>query len=216
MSQLKTELNALLLKAQRHPAGSASRQRYFSRFYHKLLRSPDLLRPHKSKVAPAYYDEVYETTLQDIGVYLFRKLDSYDPARGDVIGWVNYLLNVRFYDALKLVHPKYSHKKFAIQYTVLLEYYADRLPNDDLQDQELYRELLDFIKTDPNGTLQQSHIQGKPAINFKTLLLKRLENYAWQELAEEFATPIPTLSSFYRRSLKKFVPLFQQSLCPQI
>ncbi|MGB0563880.1 MAG: hypothetical protein ACPGVO_19085 [Spirulinaceae cyanobacterium] len=216
MHQLKTELNALLLKAQSYPAQSESRQRYFSRFYQKLLRSPDLLRPHKSKVAPAYYDEVYETTLQDVGVYLFQKLDSYDPSRSDVMGWVNYLLNVRFYDALKIVHPKYSHKKLAIHYTLFPDYHADRLSLDNADDQELYRELHDFIATDPDGTLQKSHIKGKPTVNFRAILLKRLENYSWQELAQEFATSIPTLSCFYQRSLKKFAPLFQQTLCPQL
>ncbi|NEN88748.1 MAG: sigma-70 family RNA polymerase sigma factor [Okeania sp. SIO3H1] len=65
-----------------------------------------------------------------------------------------------------------------------------------------------FIKEDSTGNFKSHYTSGNPQANFQYIALKRLDGYQWSELSQELGVPIPALSNFYQRCLKKFRQIF--------
>ncbi|MEM9164925.1 MAG: hypothetical protein AAGC54_17885 [Cyanobacteria bacterium P01_F01_bin.4] len=70
-------------------------------------------------------------------------------------------------------------------------------------------EIRQYLETDPDQILQK-HIQGCRRATFQTIALARLDGQRWSDLADQFNVAVPTLSSFYERTLKQIAPKIKQ------
>ncbi|NEP15536.1 MAG: hypothetical protein F6J97_01390 [Leptolyngbya sp. SIO4C1] len=70
-------------------------------------------------------------------------------------------------------------------------------------------EIRQYLETDPDGLLQK-HVQGRRQATFQTIALARLNGDSWASLAEALQVPVPTLSCFYERYLKRIASQIKQ------
>ena len=75
----------------------------------------------------------------------------------------------------------------------------------------LSEELRHYIETDPDR-LFQHHIQGHPSVTFQAIALAYLDGTSWKALSTQWEIPIPSLSSFFQRQLKRLAPTVKQHL----
>ncbi|NEO83319.1 MAG: sigma-70 family RNA polymerase sigma factor [Spirulina sp. SIO3F2] len=227
MYDLEDELRALVNEAQRHPIQSTPRRNAIDRLYRTLSTSGRLTRPSIPQHLSGSYNEIYNIALQHLFSYLYQNIEKYNPERGAVLQWVNYLLKIRFPDAIREV-TRFIRGATHQQVQRLS---LDDLPQGDIATTDLWNssgvptvaqhadsleptaaDVLDFLTTDQTCAFQQTHVQGHPQANFQFIALRYLEGHSWKEISIMLEVPIPTLSSFYQRSLKKFIPLFQAHL----
>ncbi|MEM8807952.1 MAG: hypothetical protein AAGF01_18175 [Cyanobacteria bacterium P01_G01_bin.38] len=105
--------------------------------------------------------------------------------------------------AAAVIHtsPKIS---FAEPETAPLENISTPNTHNTLSD-----EIRQYLETDPDQILQK-HIQGCRRATFQTIALARLNGQRWSDLAAEFNIAVPTLSSFYERTLKQIAPRIKE------
>ncbi len=201
------QLKRLALEAQKHPPQSAPRRHALVQLVEAIRLSGRLARPHRSKFSPQFYDLLYEEAVNRTLAYLCRRIDSYDPERGQnkkFMNWVNFRLDRTLIEC---------RREFSDRNT---EY----LPN--LQDLEalpqpepapsLIDDLRDYIRADPDGAFQSTHVKDHPNVTFQAITLARLEGKSWEEISAEHSLKISTLSSFYQRWCNKFSAKFEELL----
>jgi hypothetical protein len=81
--------------------------------------------------------------------------------------------------------------------------------------------LREFIQADPGGKLAKKHLENFPDITFKRILLMICDDLTWQEIADNCSTQyrkisISTVSSFYQRNVRKFLPHFKNNLLREV
>ncbi|HLO89008.1 MAG TPA: sigma-70 family RNA polymerase sigma factor [Nostocaceae cyanobacterium] len=192
-------LELLALKAQSLPRESFSRKRALNELVSKIQKSGRLYSKHKYS-----NPDIYDEAIQETWVYIFRRIDQYDPAQGKVITWVNTILEYRCIDELRkkkrtehdsLDKPKYEDGNISK---------VDMI-SDDIQSATLGEELVDYIEEDPQGIFTTAHVKNHPEANFRAIVLFIVEGYTWREISEKWNIPIPTLSRFFVRQIKKFI-----------
>ncbi|MBH8564479.1 sigma-70 family RNA polymerase sigma factor [Nostoc sp. CENA67] len=209
MVEFDEQLRRLVTQACGHPPGSPQRQ--------KLLTQ--IIRLTSSKLwkesTPYYQDALQQTWL-----YFCRNVcegltgQTYDPAYGSVITWLNAYLKRRLQD---FYLNQYKEQATTVPIKVRQSGSGGNSkiidPVDNLpatpQVPPILENLEIWVKADSDGELRSTHIKGHPKVNCQVLILKRLPpEVSWKELSEEFGLPIPTLSSFYQRQclprLRKF------------
>lgn len=201
-------LKQLALEAQRHPARSPQRQHALNQLIEAIRRSGRLARPHRSKFAPAFYDLLYDEAVNQTLTYVCRKIENYDPERGTAqkfMNWVNFRLDRQIIECRRDFN----------------EQDAQELPNlNDLEaiaapepeSSSLASEVRNHIATDPEGVFQSTHIRHHPEASFQAIALARFAERSWEDIANEFAIKVPTLSSFFQRCCDKFAPQFKRLL----
>jgi DNA-directed RNA polymerase specialized sigma24 family protein len=198
------QLKQLAIAAQQQPPKSRARQRALEHLIRGIGRSRRLARPRREQFQ-GFYEEIYAEAVQRLFTHICDKIDRYQPDRGEVLQWANFLLNRQFF-------IEASREVFAT-----LPRGVKRLTLDDLDrnnpsevNPQLVplpsQQILQCLEEDPDGLFQRSHIDQHPEANFQFLAVKRLAGYSWQELATQLGIPIPTLSSFYQRCLTRFAP----------
>ena len=202
------QLKQLALEAQRHPARSPQRQHALTQLIEAIRRSGRLAHPHRSKFAPAFYDLLYEEALNQTLTYVCRKIENYDPERGTAqkfMNWVNFRLDRQILDCRREFN----------------EQEAQELPNlNDLEaiaapppeTPSLAHTVRDYIATDPDDQFRTTHIRHHPEASFQAIALARFAERSWEDIAQEYAIKVPTLSSFFQRCCDKFAPQFQRLL----
>lgn len=194
-------LKQLAIAAQ-NALSQQDRQKIMDQLIQKILRSGRLRKPHRHCFT-SRYAEIYEEALQDLFLYMSSNIQKYDPSKASVIGWLNMLMELRFIiNASRKVIGKLDLKFGDI--SDLPD--TDQPPEDGASLSELIRE---YVASDPEKLLQGVHIEGHPGITFQVIFLRWCEKIKWQEMEVEFGIPVPTLSSFFRRNLKKFQPQIQ-------
>ena len=202
------QLKQLALEAQRHPARSPQRQHALTQLIEAIRRSGRLAHPHRSKFTPAFYDLLYEEALNQTLTYVCRKIENYDPERGTAqkfMNWVNFRLDRQMIDCRRDFN----------------EQEAQELPNlNDLEaiaapppeTPSLAHTVRDYIATDPDDQFRTTHIRHHPEASFQAIALARFAERSWEDIAQEYAIKVPTLSSFFQRCCDKFAPQFQRLL----
>lgn len=209
MDGLEEQLRQLVKEACKHRPGSAERQKNLTKIIR--LAANKLWKENK----PYYQD-----ALQQTWVYFCQNIcegntgEPYDPTRGSVITWLNVYLKRRLQD-FYIDHQKQQARTV----TVRLQRsgsgdVGDTInPVDNLEANpdvpSMLEDIRTWVETDPTGDLRRIHIDGRPEVNAKVLLLRRLPPEAsWKTLSVEFNLPVSTLSSFYQRKclprLRKF------------
>jgi hypothetical protein len=209
--QLDEQLRQLAIKAQEYPSYSPKRQIALTKLISAIQKSGQLCRPHSGQFK-GFYQEIYDEACNRVFLYICQHIESYDPARGEVLQWVNFLLKRRFPDAIDTILRLYglSQKSLSIagsaQQRTSIQFF-DRLP--DLKEQSLSQDIIFWIKIDPDDLFKKKHIRYRPDANFRSICLLKLD-YSWKMLSEQFEISIPTLDSFYRRSLEELAPKIRE------
>jgi len=97
--QLNEELRQLAIKAQQHPVNTKMRQIALTRLVNAIQRSGQLCRPYSGQF-PGLYEDIYSSACNRTFLYICQNIDGYDPNRGEVIAWVNFIMKRRFIDAI--------------------------------------------------------------------------------------------------------------------
>jgi hypothetical protein len=209
--QLDEQLRQLAIKAQEYPSYSPKRQIALTKLVSAIQKSGQLCRPHSGKFK-GFYQEIYDEACNRVFLHICHHIESYDPERGKVLQWVNFLIKRRFSDAVDDILGLYglSQKSLQIERSAKhrsLTQSFDCLSESD--DRSLFKEVIFWIKTDPEGLFKNKHIRDRRDANFQSICLKKLE-YTWKQLEELFGIKTCTLDSFYKRSLEEFAPIIRK------
>ncbi|WP_204104626.1 MULTISPECIES: hypothetical protein [Spirulina sp. CCY15215] len=215
MQAIDSHLKILALEAQKHPPQSTPRRIALARLLSELQRSGKISRPFQGLFRGMYQD-IYGEATQRLFVYICEKIDLYDSNR-EVLQWVNFLLRKRFFiEASREIFPHYREggKNRQSKPWMTVDDLEIKHPRW-VQSQtalSLSEEVKSCLLEDPEGLFRSAHIENKPEANFQFLTQRILAGYKWKEISAELEIPIPTLSSFYRRNLKRFAPKFRTYL----
>jgi len=217
MEEWDEQLQQLALEAQHHPSKSRTRRLALTRLIQGIQESGRLSRRK--------YDcpqDVYDEALQEIWLYVCRKIETFNPAKGSVMKWVNFILKWRLIDAIN------RHTKKGREYSLDAPInssplgsvnqsgatYLDTVaqPKETPLLSQLVRQC---IEEDPEGLFASKHVQGHPQANFRTIALLHLDGNTWQEVAVAVgleAKKESTVQSFYWRCCRFFADKFQEYL----
>ncbi len=207
LDQLDQELKQLAIAAQQYPPRTRERQRALAKLVNAMQRSGKLVRPRREQFQECY-EEIYAEAVQRLFTHICEKIDTYQPERGEVLQWANFLLNRQFFiEASRELLPTVPK---GIDPKTIKRLTLDDLDRNNPSDINPHlvplpsQQVLQCLEEDPEGAFRQTHIDRYPTANFQFLAIKRLAGYSWQELSTELGIGIPTLSSFYQRCLTKF------------
>lgn len=193
-NELNDRLLALVIAAQKPDLSPETRSRLIGELI-KLVQK-HLVRPHQARF-PYGYEEIYEEARQNLFLFLCQNIHQYKPAKASVLAWLTFLLKTRFV----IEASRKIIGKFPIQFgEIEIEHLSSR-DSETVSLAELARKCLE---EDSDQSFRQAHIENYPEANFRAIALWRLDDLDWKEIASETSIPVPTLSAFYQRQLKKF------------
>lgn len=205
--QLDSHLQQMAIAAQKYPYASRARHRALSELISTILRSHKLCRPRCSQFQ-GLYEEIYAEALQRLFSFVCERIDDYSAEKGNVLQWVNFLLNRRFFiEASRDILPT-GFK--GIDGRSVKRLSLDQLDSNNPNDLnfQLAPSLSEAVKAciveDPEGLFKQACVVDHPGATFQYIAIRRLEGDAWTDLSAELTVSVPTLSSFYRRCLARF------------
>ncbi len=213
--ELDEQLKHLALEAQRHPPRTRERRVALTTLVDAILSSGRLYRPSPSRLPPSFYEayeDIYDEAKQELWLHICQKIDEYDSERGSVIAWVNILMDRRFFNEAISKFSNFREMRLRMIIKATPEEFNTVEKDEDFisaHEPILSEKLRWLIEQDPENIFRSTHIEKKPEVNFQALLIKRLSKASWKEISGEMGISIPTLSSFYRRCLKKFAPHFK-------
>ncbi|MBR8830766.1 MAG: hypothetical protein N5P05_001001 [Chroococcopsis gigantea SAG 12.99] len=204
-SAIDQRLTQLMQSALGHPQNSSQRRIALNKLIKEIQTSGKLGHPQRGMWPDYIYHDLYNEALGLTFMEICQKLDKYNP-QYPVMAWVNFLLKNRFIDAVRR-HQNYQGRLLSL---------------DDLdkplaaeEDKNEVQQVRDFINDDPENLLAAEHIKDHPDVTLQRLLwLKDVEDKKWKEISAELSIAIPTLSSFYQRSLRKLERYFRKYLYP--
>jgi hypothetical protein len=206
---LDDRLRRLAIAAQQCHPGSPAKRRALTELIIVMQRSGKLCRPRQEEFQ-MLYEEIYAEALQRLFSFICERINHYNPQKGEVLQWVNFMLSQRFFiEASRDLLPTFyngidartvrHHTLESLDQSNPYEINPQLIPH-------LLQEVKDYIEEDPEGLFAQIYVADHPAASFQYLALKRLEGYSWQDLSVELRIAIPTLSRFYQRCLTRFAP----------
>jgi DNA-directed RNA polymerase specialized sigma24 family protein len=199
------QLKKLALEAQQHPPYSELRQYALGELVEAIRLSGKLGHPHRTRFSEQFYDLLYEEAVNKTLVYVCRKIDTYDPERGQekkFMSWVNFRL-----DRVILETSKEFREPNIIELPSLTDLEEKLLP---VESESLFEQVRKSIEIDGKNLFKQTHIRNRADANFQAIALAKFSGQTWEEISDKFGISIPTLSSFFYRCCEKFRPLFRQ------
>ncbi len=207
---LDDKLRQLVAEARKYPPGHLKRQKSLTQIFRLVHESRKL-----------WYENTpyYEDALQQTWAFFCQNVcepgtgEQYDPDRSSVITWLNQYLKWRLKD---------FRTAYQIQRGQMLSTWASGMINKTSDPTvnlvappeipPILEDTRQWAETDLTGALANTHIQGRPDVNCKVLILKRLPpETPWEQLSAEFGIGISTLSSFYQRQCMPRLRNFGQS-----
>lgn len=215
--ELDEQLKQLAITAQRQPLLTEGRRIALTKLIKGILSSGKLFRPDYSRLPHNFfsvYEEIYDDAKQELMLHVCQKINEYDPERGSVMRWVNYLMDRRFFN--KAIGNFRDRRENRVSQTIPTLDNLDNVEPENLSLPDptpfLSETLRSYIEEDPEGILRMACIESRPQATFQALLLKRLADESWQTISKDLDIAVPTLSSFYQRSLKKLAQKIQDDL----
>jgi hypothetical protein len=201
---LDNQLEQLAVLAQSYPSKSRDRQRALTRLISSIQKSGELIRP-RQELFQGLYEEVYAESVQRLFAYICERIDTYNPERGKVLQWANFLLGRQFFieASREILSTAYKVLETHRVATMSLED-LDRIDPVELSPQivpSLSEQVLQYLEEDPEDQFQQTHLTQYPEVNFQYVAIQRLSGHSWQELSTELGVPALTLIRFYSRCL---------------
>ncbi|MDJ0616522.1 MAG: sigma-70 family RNA polymerase sigma factor [Calothrix sp. MO_192.B10] len=217
LQQLALEAKELAEAAKENPAKIRAKQQALTRLVSALQSSGKLVRPQPGQFQ-GFYKEVHAEGLQRLFVHICKKIVNYDPEKGEVLQWANFLLKRQFY-------PEAAKEFFPTLPKGVDPRGVKRLTLDDLDRENptsvipqqiplLSQQIIQCLEEDPEGIFRNTYIKSCPIASFQIIAIQRLSGYSWEDISQTFdpAIPIPTLSSFYQRCVTKFAPKLKEYL----
>jgi hypothetical protein len=204
--ELDAQLKEFALLAQRHPKASKERRIALTKLIDAIWLSGKLYHPYNGQFQLQIYQDIYEEAVQSLFFYLCidDNICKYDSERGEVITWVNMLLNKRFFpEAI----PKIIGKENEI---TLENSHLENLPSSEAI--SLYEQVIQCIEDDPEGIFSKEHIKGHPEANFQAIARRRDSEVSWKDISAEWNIGITSLHNFFQRCVRKFSPIFREYL----
>lgn len=193
---LDEQLKQLAISAQQYPPVTQSRQLALTKLVNGIMQSGRLCQPQRGQFLGVYQD-IYNEALQELLLYICQNIDKYDPQRGDLMAWVNVLLERRFFkEAIPKILDKQGIKKMTLSD---LDNFVSPQKTKPLI--EIFREC---IESDSENLFRKEHIENQPRANFQAFAHRRILGKSWKEISAEFNIKVSTVSSFYYRCLNKF------------
>lgn len=190
-------LKQLAKMAQQHPPLSRERQLALTKLVNGIMQSGKLFHPLRSQFSAAVYQEIYEEAHQELLLYICQNIHRYDPERGSVMTWVNFLFSRRFFqEAIRKIF--YQQRVPQILVTDLYNFVESESEPD------LTKRLKEYINSDPENLLKRKYMASYPVVNFQALAQRRISGKTWKKISAEFGIKIPTISIFYYRCIKNF------------
>ena len=221
LEPLEARLKELAIAAQQQPPKSLKRKRILAKLVRELIACDRLVKP-KGDRRRKFYTEIYAEAKQRLFYHLCARLDDYDPNKGEVLQWANFLLEKRFFtEASRWIFqniPSTVQRLTLDELEVQLNTKERPLTLESIYPEQtplVSEQIIEWIKTDPERIFQTTHVHNHPAANFRFLALRAIEGYSWKETANQLGIKLVTLNSFYRRSLAKFAPKLQEYLLTQ-
>jgi DNA-directed RNA polymerase specialized sigma24 family protein len=194
--QLDEQLKQLARAAQQQPPLTQRRQLALRQLVNGILTSGRLCRP-QSGYFSGVYEDIYDEAVQELLLYICQNIDKYNPERGEVMAWVNVLLERRFFkEAIPKILDKQDMQRMDLSD---LDQIAPPESNPCLT--EIIKQC---IELDSDNLFKKEHIENHPQANFQALARRRLLGKSWKEIAAEFDIKLSTVSRFYDRCLNKF------------
>lgn len=198
------QLKKLALEAQRHPPYTELRQYALGELVEAIQLSGKLGHPHRTQFSGQFYELLYEEAVNKTLIYVCRKIDTYDPERGQekkFMSWVNFRL-----DKVILETSQEFREQNVIDLPSILDL-EKKL--QQCQSVSLLDQARETIEIDGQKLFKKTHIRNRPDANFQAIALARLAGENWEEISAKFGIPLPTLSSFFRRCCEKFRTQFR-------
>ncbi len=195
--EFETDLQTLALTAQVSPPRSKERRLALKQLVERIMQSGCLCKPQIGNFSPPIYEEIYAEAVQDLLLFVCRKIDQYDSSRGTILAWINMLLSRRF---IKEAIPKVlNHTQVSnLALPDLDQFLPPQVPPS------LVEELMAYIDADPNGDFRMAYIRYHPTANFQYLFRRRLAGDSWEAIAQDLNLSISTISSFFYRCITRF------------
>lgn len=203
--------------AQNSPSGSLDRRRALDKFVRIVMMSKRLYRPPISRLPPqcqGAYQEICNDAQQALMLYVCQHIDRYDVTKASVMGWLNMLMDRRFVIVgIKQFQDGRERRLGKRRRLRDLMRAEEDIPAPEPESAN-YADLRQLITEDPEGLLQSKHLRERPEITLQLLLLRRLDDQTWDDMATEFGISLQTLHSFFQRGLKSLSPKLQAYLSP--
>ena len=203
------QLNQRAWEAQQYPARSYERRNALTQLTEGILRSGRIKRRPYAGPFPypqSIYEDLYNEALNATFLELCQNIDRYDPQKGDVMAWCNYLLKYRFLDALKRHQQGGMKTKKTPIIGELDEFISE---HKTVSESQKLRHLIE--DENPSKMFTDEHIKGQPKANFQFLALARVwDDRKWQDISVELKIPPSSLCEFYQKRLKEFTPHFRE------
>lgn len=209
-------LTRLALRAQ-HYWGTHEGKTCLMEFWqavYRLYQAGQLSRP------PAYsrisnYDDVYHDAVSHLMDYVLQHLDRYDPQKASVRGWLNMLLDRRFFrDAQRKDRLREQRiRRPTLAELEQMDGYAafdiNHLPAPEPCPPRAALIQQCFIE-DPGSAMQLDTMSAYPYVNFRAIALRyHLDGQSFRDIAADLQVPYTSLVSFYQRHLKQFAPMIR-------
>lgn len=195
-NELDERLKQLAIKAQKCSPTTTERQQALMQLVQAILQSGRLCRPYRGQFE-GNYEDIYAEAKQELLLYICQKIETYNPEKSPVMRWVNFLLEKRFFpEAIPKIMDDKNIKRTLEELENLVDY--------EERSSSLSELIKECLETDPENLFKNEHIENQPQANFQAIALRLLAGKSWKEISHEFGVKVPTLSSFYRRSLQKF------------
>lgn len=197
------QLKKLALEAQQHPPLTELRQYALGELVEAIRLSGKLAHPHRERFSPQFYDLIYEEAVNKTLTYICRKINTYDPDRGNrkFMNWVNFRLD-RY--IIESYHEFTDSRLSELPSLSDLEMIAQQE-----EPPSLFEMVRERIEEDSENVFKQAHIKNRPDANFQAIALARFSGKSWDEISAEFKISISTLSVFYQRCCHKFRSQFK-------
>jgi len=196
-------LKRLALEAQQYSPQTQIRQYALTELVNAIQLSGKLIHPPQGNISRELYQLIYDDAVNRTLLYVFQKIDNYDPQRGQgkFMNWVNFRLSKIF---IELVHQTFQIKSSSLREVEGVEGAETNIP--------LLSEIIrQCIEDDPEGLFKTECVENKPNASFQAIFLaKRVDGKSWKEISEELGIPVTTISSFYWRRIQRFAPIIKK------
>ncbi|WP_155834670.1 hypothetical protein [Leptolyngbya sp. PCC 6406] len=230
---MNDQLQALVLAIQGYSPETArlQRRKALRQLLQLLHQHRRLYQPSKSRLPVSLhhaYEEICDEAHTLLMALIYEEIDRYDPSRGPVLNWLRFHINRRcLSQAMKTIEdPIFSRHirgsdKTQKHYLYKREFFLrdgiqedgrELISTSDISEENPLpsEQVRTVLETDPQGEFRATCVRGNPRANFQVIALWRFENSKWDALATQLDEKVPTLSSFYQRSLKRFSPKIRE------
>ena len=198
------QLSNLAIEAQQQPPHSDLRKYALGELIEAIRLSGKLSHPHRSRFSPQFYDLIYDEAVNKTLTYVCRKIDKYDPERGQLMTWVNFRLDRVVIESCR------EFKTPNIQDLPSLPDLEEIVQPEEPP--SLFERVRECLEEDAENIFKQVYIRNRTDANFSAIALARFSGQSWEDISAKFRIPLPTLSRFFQRCCEKFRCKFRQYL----